>query len=134
MKLVTIKGTPMKMLLEPEYFRYWWQTIKIPAWFSFDGLSIPRLMQWLVDMNSSDNIIAWLIHDWFYSFLSWKEVSRFDSDFDLYERLDFPPNVLVFIWLRLWWWVAWKKDKNYKKYKKQIERARIENWLDKNIS
>lgn len=124
MESYSVPNTPMKILTQPFYFEYDGKTEKIPAWYAYDWLSIPQLFQNVVDMNESNNVVAWLIHDYLYSLACHIIVTRKDADCKLFNDVDGYGKYAVYIWVRAWWWYSWKKDSNYKKYKKEIEEAR----------
>ena len=124
MKTYSIEHTPMKILLEPEYFSWRWKTYKIPAWYAFDGLSIPQVFQGIVNMNDTDKIKAWLDHDWLYSDVSQTWITRYEADMKLDDDIWWHEWKIMFLWVRIWWLFSYKQDRNYKKYKKEIEEAR----------
>lgn len=73
MKAYFIEKSPMKILLEdvkyyPEEFSL--ETQIIPKGYAYDGLSIPRAFQWIVNMNLTQNIKAGLFHDFEFSQLT----------------------------------------------------------------
>ena len=127
MKTYSIRNTPMKILLESVYFGYKDMTLKIPAGYAFDWLSVPQLFQNIVNMNETNNIEFWAIHDYFYSEACIVSITRKDADKHLWECIWGLSGLIVYLWVRIWWAFSWKKDRNYKKYKKQIELAR--KWL-----
>jgi hypothetical protein len=132
LKISFVKNTPMKIVLENFYFDYYGKTLKIPRWYAFDWLSIPRPMQWVVDMNQSNNIISWLIHDYLYSKISWVENRRkIDSHFYYNIRYQNPPvkSALVFIGVYYFGGFSFKKDYNYNKYKKEIISVKKDLWI-----
>lgn len=133
METYSIPNTPMKILLNPVYFEWGKVLHKIPEWYAFDWLSIPSIFQGIVDMNQTNNIKAWLIHDWMYSDLCQLDITRKLSDKDICDRIWLPSNILIYIWLRLFWWLSWRKDSNYRKYKEEIIQARLEHNLPKHL-
>jgi len=56
--IVPIYNSPMKILVKDYQYIYKGKIIVIKAGYAFDGLSIPRPCQWLVDMNGTENIKA----------------------------------------------------------------------------
>ena len=124
MKTYAIKHTPMKVLLEPIYFEYNGVTEKIPAGYAFDGLSIPQIFQNVVNMNSTDNTLASLYHDYFFSLVCYVPITRKEADMRLLNDVEGLGRYLIYIGVRLGGWYSWKKDRNYKKYKIQIDKAR----------
>lgn len=122
MKTSSISKTPIKLLLEDYTFFLDWEMVVIPQWYAFDGLSIPRPCQWLVDMNETDNLEAGLEHDYCYSLVSW--ISKKEWDKHLYRAIEKNNGMirafLVWLWVYLFWFMAYQKDSNYKKYKKEI--------------
>lgn len=124
MKAEFIPHTPMKLLLEPHYFDFNNSKLKIPSGFAFDGASIPRIFSFLLKPNDTDSLIAWLEHDFLYSNISW-EVKRKDADILFMLKLSpLLTRLFVYIWVRTWGWYSFKRDRNYQKYKIQIEKAR----------
>ena len=124
MKAEFIRHTPMKLLIEPYYFDYKWEKLKIPSGFAFDGASIPRIFSFLLKPNDTDSTIAGLEHDFLYSKISWA-IDRKDAD--LFFILKLSPlltRIFAYIWVRAFGWYSFKKDRNYKTYKVQIEKAR----------
>lgn len=130
MKTQSIDYTPMKVLIEPIYFDYKGVTYKIPAWYVYDWLSIPQAFQWVVDMNQTENERYWLIHDWFYSQVCDIPISRKEADIELKDSIKWISGYIIYIWVRIWGKYSWKKDRNYVKYKQQIEQTRKELWLN----
>ena len=124
MKTYAIKHTPMKVLLEPIYFEYNGVTEKIPAGYAFDGLSIPQIFQNVVNMNSTDNTLASLYHDYFFSLVCDIPITRKQADMRLLNDIEGLGRYLIYIGVRLGGWYSWKQDRNYKKYKIQIDKAR----------
>lgn len=132
MKAHFIDYSPMKILLEDEeYFleEFSMEQRVIPKSYAYDWLSIPRVFQWLVNMNLTQNIRAWLIHDFEYSQLS--EVSFREANRRLRENLDctFLSKWIIWLWVTLFGTLSYKRDSNYNKYKKQITNARKELWF-----
>lgn len=128
MKTYFIPNTPMKILLEEvEYFKspFSFERVVIPKSYCFDGLSIPRYLQWLVDMNKTKNILAWLIHDYEFSEIS--DIWFMEANKRLRRNLDctFIAKWIIWGWVSTFWWFSYKKDSNYKLYKKEIQKARI---------
>ena len=124
MKTYSIQHTPMKILLEPIYFQYNGVTEKIPAGYAFDWLSIPQIFQNVVNMNSTNNTLASLYHDYFYSLVCNVPITRKKADMRLLNDIEGLGRYLIYIGVRLGGWYSWKKDRNYKKYKIQIDKAR----------
>ena len=124
MKTYAIKHTPMKVLLEPIYFEYNGVTEKIPAGYAFDGLSIPQIFQNVVNMNSTNNTLASLYHDYFFSLVCDIPITRKQADMRLLNDIEGLGRYLIYIGVRLGGWYSWKQDRNYKKYKIQIDKAR----------
>jgi len=124
MKTYSIQHTPMKILLDPIYFEYNGVTEKIPAGYAFDWLSIPQIFQNVVNMNSTNNTLASLYHDFFYSLVCDIPITRKKADKRLKSDIKTIGRWLVYIWVRLVGWRSWKQDRNYKKYKIQIDKAR----------
>ena len=126
-----IPNTPMKILLEPYYFNLYGNTIKIPAWYAYDWLSIPRPLQWLVDMNETQNQEAGLSHDFLYSKLS-GICSKHKSDYYLRDNVKTSEkkSTIIFLWVYYFWDSSYKTDTNYKKYEKQIKEMREELWFN----
>ena len=136
MKVWFVPNTPMKILLEPHYYEYEGETIKIEAWYAFDGLSIPRPFQWVVNMKSTKNIKAWLEHDHLYSKLMEGKSSRKGSDIHLKKWVEagFIRSRMVYRGVRMFWWGSYRKDSNYVTYQERIVAYRKYLWLKKSIS
>jgi len=132
LKVSFVPHSPMKIVLEDYYFDYYGNTLKIPRWYAFDWLSIPRILQNLVDMNQSNNIMSWAIHDYLYSQISpIQDRRQIDSHFYYNIRYINSPfrSALVFIGVYFFGGFSFKKDYNYVKYKKQITSFRKDLWL-----
>jgi len=138
MKLWLVPNTPIKILLEDYYFNYEGIVVKIPRWYAFDWLSIPNYLQWIVNMNESDNITDWLIHDFCYSLISPRFITRQWADALLFHRLKDTNKkwraILIYIWVFYFGCFSWKKDYNYKKYKTLINKERKRLWIKLNKS
>jgi len=135
MKVVFIENTPMKILLEPYYFSINGKSYKIPQWYAFDGLSIPRPCQWLVDMNDTENIEAGLEHDFWYSKISGIQKEIIDKHLlQRTRRNNGKRAVLVYLWVYFFGFLSYQKDSNYKKYEKEIKQKREELWFTISIS
>lgn len=129
MKAYFIDNSPMKILLEdikyyPEEFSL--ETQIIQKGYSYDGLSIPRVFQWLVNMNLTQNIKAGLIHDFEFSQLT--DTSFREANVRLRKNLDcsFISRWIVWLWVSTFGYFSFERDSNYKRYKKQIQKAREE--------
>lgn len=122
LKTINIENTPLEMLLEDYYFEYNWKTLKIPAHFVSDNASIPRVFSFLY--RKEDKSKYW-IHDYFYSKAfekhGNKSISRKDADLKLLFDIKTWERYPIYYWVRLLGWISWKKDYNYKKYKKAIK-------------
>lgn len=125
MRLETIPNTPMKILLEPVYFEFQGQTLKIPVGFAFDWASIPQILNWIIPPNDTNHLQYWLEHDYLYSEVCIECQDRQDAD--IHYVKDMKPTLLqwiIYTWVRFWGWLSWKKDVNYKKYKITIWKHR----------
>ena len=125
MRVETIPHTPMKILLEPVYFKFGEKTIKIPVGFAFDWASIPQILNWLIPLNDTDHLYWGLQHDYLYSEMCVECDDRQDAD--IHYVTDMKPTLvqgLIYSWVRLWGWLSWKKDVNYKKYRITISKHR----------
>lgn len=132
MKAYFIDNSPMKILLEDvKYFpdEFSLDTKIIPKSYAYDGLSIPRVFQWLVDMNLTQNIKAGLIHD--YEFSQLTEVSFRDANARLRRNLDCSLISRWIVWggVTIFGHFSYHRDSNYRKYKDKITRARESLWL-----
>ena len=134
LKTAYVPWTPMKIILEPYYFDFFGQCVKIPAGYAFDGLSIPRELQWLVNMNETQNQEAGLEHDFLYSKLSEKISSKIDSDYHLRYRVKCSKfrATIIFLWVDYFWKSSYRTDSNYIKYEKEIKNLRKKLWITKN--
>lgn len=120
LKTTYIEDTPMKMLLEDYSFEYYGELITIPMFFCFDGASYPRYVSFLFKPNDNRTLEQGLRHDWLYSELS-KETDRKRADKFFASGLSpLLTRVFGYYGVRLWGRFSWKKDSNYKAYKKQI--------------
>lgn len=131
LKTAHIPNTPMKILLEPYYFNLYGLTVKIPSGYAFDGLSIPRLLQWIVNMNETQNTETALAHDFLYSKLS-GICDKYEADWYLRDNIKTSKikSTIIFLWVYYFWGSSYKTDTNYKKYEKEIQEARRELWFD----
>lgn len=121
MKTYHIEHTPMKILLQDYSFDYFGVNMNIKKWFCFDGASVPRLLSFIFKPNDTDTLIAAMIHDYLYSKLSWV-INRKESDIYFMWKLPWIfTRLFAYIWVRLWGWLSFKKDTNYKKYKEIIK-------------
>jgi len=136
MKIELVENSPMKVLLEDYYFEYQGKTVKIPMWYAFDGLSIPRPLQWLVDMNYTENIKAWVEHDFLYSKLSEHISNRDGSDAHLYRNVKASKTRAVLVYLGVYFFgkPSYRTDSNFEIYKKQIQSYREAMGIGKSIS
>lgn len=135
LKTAFIPNTPIKIVLEDYYLTYNGIAYKIPAWYAFDWLSIPRVFQWVVDMNMTDNIAIGCLHDYFYSQLSGKN-KRFSDEVLLNMLGEYNAwwrCCIVYLWVHFFGFTAYRKDSNYDKYRFEIHEARKQLWL-KNLT
>ena len=128
MKIFVIPHSPMKMLLEPVYFMFEWETVKIPKGYAFDWASVPRFLSWIYPSNDSDTLQYWLEHDFLYSEVCtvW---TRKQKDKHYVRNMRFIPKIISYVWIRLFGWLSYKKDSNYKEYKETIEVYKLNLWL-----
>lgn len=131
MKTVDIKNTPIEITLEPIiiYMGNKW-LLHIPAWFATDGASIPRIFTALDNKKHKE---AYVKHDFMYSRICELDLSRKEVDQILREDVGSIEWEIIYIWVRVWGILSWKKDTNYDKYKKLIKTIRLDNWLPENL-
>lgn len=90
-----------------EDFSFVWETV--PKGFIFDWASIPRIFWILGTPMWIDTLVGALIHDWLYKTHKYTRQES-DEKFNqimIYFRVRFLKRVMFFIWVRIWWWVAW---------------------------
>lgn len=87
MQAIFIQNTPMKMLLDDYKFLFGKVYVIIPKGYAFDGLSIPQVFQWIVNMNETQNIEAGLEHDYLYSELAKDICDKIEADEHLENRV-----------------------------------------------
>lgn len=137
MKSDFIPNTPMKILLEEHrFFLREWVMVVIPVGFAYDGPSIPQAMQWVIDMNHTENIKAGLEHDFLYSILAKYICNRKEADQHFKKTVhgNVISKKLVYAWVRGFGWRSYHKDSNYKKYEKEIKEFREKMWMRLSIS
>lgn len=126
MKVEFIPNTPMKILLEEHRFMFGKIMVIIPQGYAFDWLSIPQWLQWVVDMNETENTEAGLHHDFFYSKIGKYICTRKESDQNLKLELKAGKvsKNIVYAGVRVFGKNSYQKDSNYLKYKKEIKAYR----------
>ena len=91
--------------------------IIVPKWFKTDFGSIPIPMRMFFNPTK---YLAYILHDFLYD-IEWKIISdlsdnkqhnRLEADYILFEALEVEWmntiwNVIIFIWVRLWWALAY---------------------------
>ena len=119
--IAKIEWTPLYCTLKSIDFEINWKEYNIPKGFIFDWASIPSIVYWLYDRRY---LLPYIIHDFLYSEIIeklWYEtVSRLDADRKLLQDLN-KWRILIYFWVRLWGWYSYKKDRNYDKYRKEID-------------
>ena len=135
-KHATIPWTPMKILLEEYKFSFGGIVVVVPAWYAYDGLSIPQAFQWVVNMNHSQNQAAWLEHDFLYSKFGLLISDKEEADVHLRKQLFtyLINRYIVYLWVKIWWHKAYWKDSNYILYKEEIQKYRLQLWFNISIS
>lgn len=86
--------------------------IVVKKWFKTNFWSIPRLLR--IFFNPT-RYVSYILHDRGYSKLN-KKYSRKEIDLMLLEALyvewaSFIERFSIYYWLRVGWWVAWRKNK-----------------------
>ena len=115
-----------------EWFRYYiWEEnsneyVDVPAWFEFDGASVPSIFGIFIQKVESDTITSACLHDYIY--IHDRKYGRMKSDQIFLESLiiyNIPKllrnkeyiasfiymmkYIIMYIWLFLWSWFVWYK-------------------------
>lgn len=83
----------------------WKRFIEIPAWFEFDGASIPRIFWVFWHPMQLDTLIAACVHDYIYSKKKFDR-ERCDEIFnDVMELCEVKTGkrIAYYLWVRIWW-------------------------------
>lgn len=96
--------------------KYWWCVIA-EKWFKTDYGSIPRILWWIFNPTKYN---IYILHDAMYQekvkFHIWESeyevITREEADKILLEWLKyewawFIERYCIYIWVRIWWWIAW---------------------------
>lgn len=100
-------------LLEPFIFYRWvkWSNdfIEIPAWFEFDGASLPRVFWFIWHPMWIDTLIAALVHDWLYKQqkLPRERCDELFNEVMLITEVKNTKRIIYYTWVRLWGWIAY---------------------------
>lgn len=84
--------------------------VKVPKWFISNLWSIPKVL-WV--FFNPTKYVAFLLHDWMYA-IKWAEYSRKQADMILlealhYEWASFVERFFIYFWVRLFWFLFYKK-------------------------
>ena len=101
--IIAFDGSTARLL-----WPYRWKNQTIPSGFTWDGLTIPRWLWWLVSPWEKGTVIAGLVHDWLYKT---KKVNRKDADSVLFELCECAGWKRRLIWsgARTFGWIRWKQ-------------------------
>ena len=133
MKVHYIKHTPMKILLEPVYFQYFWKTLRIPSGFCFDGASVPSFLSWIFPINSSDYLQWALEHDFLYSQICSENNRRLADKHYVAKMKPFFRKKIVYFVLWLFGKFSYKEDDNYNRYAYAIQQIRADLWFNTHL-
>lgn len=89
--------------------------VKIPAGYESDGGSIPRFA-WIIDAPFNDGLLAYLVHDYRYTDVENKNMTRYSADIELYHNLDacglsFVRRELIVFAVRCFGWIFWNRNR-----------------------
>ena len=118
--------------INAESFRYYvWEDcgydyVDIPAWYTFDGASVPSILGIFIQKVETDTITSACLHDYLYT--DYRKYGRIKSDLIFYESLmvyNIPKllkqkryfkafictmkYILMTMWLLLFSWFVWYK-------------------------
>ena len=107
-KYITIKDI--------EYtFKTFWKhfTVYIKKGFEFDGASIPRLFHIIGTPMWTDTLPWALFHDYLYrkQYVTREQADQCFNELMIETKVRFIKRNLFYLWVRIWGWVAWKKNK-----------------------
>lgn len=85
--------------------------ITVSKWFLTDFWSVPRILWSIFDKTK---YISYILHDKMYSKEFWIALTRKQADQILLEALhvegaSFIERTLIYIWVRIWWGLFFKK-------------------------
>jgi len=123
--------------INAESFRYYIgeqgseEYVDVPAWYTFDGASVPKILGILIQKVETDTIASACLHDYLYT--DYRKYGRIKSDLIFYESLmvyNIPRElknkkyfeafiltmkyIIMTMWLLLFsWWVWYKLEKRF---------------------
>lgn len=100
------------------------KTIIIPAWFRFDGASIPRLFHWIWTPMGTDTLPWALFHDYIYrTHLYPRDIAdQLFNELMIDCDVSFIKRALFYLWVRIWGWVTYYYTWEFVKNKKTLQK------------
>lgn len=88
------------------------EIVEVPAWYVFDGASVPMVFGWLIQRVEPRSISAACVHDYLYT--DGRRYTRWKTDCIFYESLIVSwvgrvKATLMRLWVFLWGWLYWHK-------------------------
>lgn len=88
--------------------------------FIFDWASVPRLLWFFWSPMWTDTLPGALFHDYLYrkQYCTREQADQCFNELMIYCKVWFIKRNMFYLWVRIFWWIAWRKNKTLQNNKK----------------